>query len=75
MASESKSNAEGMEIVDEEAVLDEYVIAFEELEESPSATAGAYQIFLQNPRIDETALKIKEQCIYKLVRFQKNRIS
>lgn len=66
MASESKSSAEGMEVVDESVeILDEYEMAFNDLEEAVSPSIGDIQTFLQNPRTDEVAIKIKEKCIYK----------
>jgi hypothetical protein len=52
----------------EEEIVDEYVSAFDALEVSSDATAtktAGYQALLANARVDEKALKIKEQCIYR----------
>ena len=57
-----------MEVVvpdEPEAEIDELKIAFELLEEKISHSPSDYQELLLNPRMDDAAVKIKEQCIYK----------
>lgn len=64
---ESKENTE-MEIVvaeENENEIDEYKTAFELLEENVSDNANDFKLMLLNARMDEVAVKIKEQCIYK----------
>ena len=54
-----------VEEVDE--IEDEYNTSFEALETSPDLESkiADYQTLLLNPRFDEKAVKIKEQCIYR----------
>lgn len=64
MSSENKE----MEVVsteDLEVEIDELKVAFELLEEKTSDSSKDYQDLLLNPRMDDAAVKIKEQCIYK----------
>lgn len=64
MSSENKE----MEVVsteDLEVEIDELKVAFELLEEKTSDSPKDYQDLLLNPRMDDAAVKIKEQCIYK----------
>ena len=71
MASESKDAGAAMDVVPpEEAVIeiDEYKEAFEELEEKGSTSAADWQLLLQNPRMDDVAIKVKEKCLYKLAK-------
>jgi len=58
---------EGVEAI----VLDEYKIAFDELSSKPlsSHTIESYQELLLNTRLDDVAIKIKEECIYKITRY------
>ena len=44
---------------------DELKIAFDTLEENNSSDPNDYKILLLNERMDDAAVKIKEQCIYK----------
>jgi hypothetical protein len=64
MAEEAKDEVMAVADVDEE---DEYVSSFDALEASPDLDAkiADYQTLLQNPRYDEKAVKVKEQCIYR----------
>jgi hypothetical protein len=64
MAEEAKDEVMLVADVDEE---DEYVSSFDALESSPDLDAkiADYQTLLQNPRYDEKAVKVKEQCIYR----------
>lgn len=48
-----------------ELVVDEYAAAFEQLEEDESKSIVAFKALLQNERVDDKAIKIKEQCIYR----------
>jgi len=62
-----------MEVVEtsvEEIEVDEYKTSFEALESSTDLETKItdYQALLLNPRIDDKAVKIKEQCIYRLAR-------
>lgn len=64
MSSENKE----MEVVsteDLEVEIDDLKVAFELLEEKTSDSPKDYQDLLLNPRMDDAAVKIKEQCIYK----------
>jgi hypothetical protein len=64
MSSENKE----MDVVsteDLEVEIDELKVAFELLEEKTSDSPKDYQDLLLNPRMDDAAVKIKEQCIYK----------
>ena len=66
MSSENKEA--DMEVVaseEPEIEIDELSSAFELLEEKVSQTPKDYQDLLLNPRMDDAAVKIKEQCIYK----------
>lgn len=66
MSSENKEA--DMEVVapeEAEIEIDELRSAFELLEEKISHTPKDYQDLLLNPRMDDAAVKIKEQCIYK----------
>ena len=67
------SNGGAMELEDgvEAIVLDEYKIAFDELASKPlsSQTIQSYQDLLLNTRLDDAAIKIKEECIYKITRY------
>ena len=66
MTSENKEA--DMEVVaseEPEIEIDELSSAFELLEEKVSQTPKDYQDLLLNPRMDDAAVKIKEQCIYK----------
>ena len=53
--------------VEVEEVVDEFVASFESLENSDllAAKVEDYVELLKNPRVDEQAVKVKEQCIYK----------
>ena len=68
MSSENKEET-AMEVVvaveEQEAEIDELRVAFELLEEKTSDSPADYQGLLLNPRMDDAAVKIKEQCIYK----------
>lgn len=66
MSSENKE-AEMEVVVPEETEIeiDELRSAFELLEEKISDSPKDYQDLLLNPRMDDIAVKIKEQCIYK----------
>lgn len=46
---------------------DEYMNSFDALEASSDLESkiGDYQTLLQNPRYDDKAVKVKEQCIYR----------
>jgi hypothetical protein len=64
MSSENKE----MDVVsteDLEVEIDELKVSFELLEEKTSDSPKDYQDLLLNPRMDDAAVKIKEQCIYK----------
>jgi len=52
-------------------VLDEYKIAFDSLSSQSlsSQVVQSYQELLLNPRLDDVAIKIKEECIYKITRY------
>ena len=52
-------------IDDSSEIEDEYNTAYELLEESNSNSISDYQALLSNSRIDDKAIKIKEQCIYR----------
>jgi 26S proteasome regulatory subunit N6 len=70
MASEEKTPEAGamdVEVEDIEA-LDEYEMAFEELENAATKSDAEYQKLLANERVDDVAVKIKEQCIYRLAK-------
>ena len=57
-----------MEVVvsdEPEVEIDELKVALELLEEKISDSPADYQQLLLNPRMDDAAVKIKEQCIYK----------
>ena len=57
-----------MEVIvseDAEIDIDELRSAFDLLEENISDSPKDYQELLLNPRMDDVAVKIKEQCIYK----------
>ncbi len=57
-----------MELVEDDAT-DQYVHDFETLEESNSlAKIDDYNSLLSSTRIDDKAIKIKEQCIYRYLR-------
>lgn len=61
--------AQPVEVVEEE--IDEYKLAFEEIENSPNDSAVSLKVeeLLNNKeRTDDVAIKIKEKCIYKLAR-------
>lgn len=66
MSTESKDQVEMAidDVVDGE---DEYISSFDALEASPELASkiADYQTLLQNPRYDEKAIKVKEQCIYR----------
>lgn len=67
MSSENKEDA-AMEVVvsdEPEVEIDELKVALELLEEKISDSPADYQQLLLNPRMDDAAVKIKEQCIYK----------
>jgi hypothetical protein len=79
MSSESKDNMD----IDGEAtpmpaaeILDEYQIAFDELEEfetqqtsiSPLIMIEKYTLLLKNDRFDDSAVKVKESILYKLAK-------
>jgi hypothetical protein len=63
------SEESAMEVVVEEVAVaeevDEFKAAFDLLEENISDSPKDFQDMLLNPRMDEAAVKIKEQCIYK----------
>ena len=68
MSSENKEDAAAMEVVvaeEPEVEIDELKVAFELLEEKTSDSPADYQELLLNPRMDDAAVKIKVQCIYK----------
>lgn len=56
--------------VDEVEEVDEFLNSFETLESSGDleSKVADYLTLLQNPRYDEKAVKVKEQCIYRLAR-------
>ncbi len=72
MATEAKDD---MEMAEEEGpitdVLDEYQMAFDAAVEAESsamseeASIAAYSLMLASDRVDELAVKVKEQCMYK----------
>jgi len=66
MSTETKEDVEMLiEGAEEE---DEYLMSFEAIETSTDESKIAdYQTLLLNPRYDEKAVKIKEQCIYRYV--------
>ena len=66
MSSESKEEVDVLvEGAEEE---DEYLTSFEAVETSTDESKIAdYQTLLLNPRYDDKAVKIKEQCIYRCV--------
>lgn len=68
MIIEDNSNEEVVEIEDE------YLISYEKIENNLDISSidfnnkiTDYQLLLSNPRFDEQAIKIKEQCIYRYV--------
>lgn len=68
MSTENKDNE--MEVVpseEPEVEIDEFKVSYELLEEKMSDNPKDYQEMLLNPRMDDAAVKIKEQCIYKYV--------
>jgi hypothetical protein len=52
---------------DEVVEVDELKEAFDLLEENTQPNAKEYEAILASPRMDDVAVKIKEQCIYKSV--------
>jgi hypothetical protein len=60
-------NGDAMEVVpgEEPVEVDELKEAFDSLEESIAPDAKGYDKILASPRMDDVAIKIKEQCIYK----------
>jgi hypothetical protein len=54
----------------EEEVVDEYLLAFEAVEQEAlnEATVLRYNEMLLNERTDDVAVKIKEKCIYKVAK-------
>jgi hypothetical protein len=67
MSTESKEAEPAMDMVVDEIVEDEYVNSFESIETAIDQTSriADYELLLQNPRFDDKAVKIKEQCIYR----------
>jgi hypothetical protein len=53
--------------VDEEIIneIDEYQLEFDKLNESTDDMTEKYQMLLLNSRVDDIAIKVKENCIYK----------
>jgi hypothetical protein len=60
---------ESMDVVEGEDQSDEYVDSFDQLDASPltSNKLQDFLLLLKNERMDDQAIKIKEQCIYRLV--------
>ena len=68
MSTENKDSE--MEVVpseEPEVEIDVFKVSYELLEEKMSNIPKDYQEMLLNPRMDDAAVKIKEQCIYKYV--------
>ena len=65
MEVDSDAVKESKEMEEEAEVSDEYQTAFDLTSEKETRTADVYITLLQNPRMDETALKIKENIIYR----------
>ena len=59
--------AESEMVLDEatEEEHDEMQVAFDDLDKETTGLESTLMALLQNPRADEVAVKIKEQCIYK----------
>eukprot|EP01032_Pedospumella_encystans_P023025 gene23025-26079_t len=69
MSSESKDDDVVEVAIEAGEEEDEYLTNFEAVEGSTDESKIAdYQTLLLNPRYDEKAVKIKEQCIYRLAR-------
>eukprot|EP00428_Durinskia_dybowskii_P066765 CAMPEP_0170383608 /NCGR_PEP_ID=MMETSP0117_2-20130122/15562_1 /TAXON_ID=400756 /ORGANISM="Durinskia baltica, Strain CSIRO CS-38" /LENGTH=439 /DNA_ID=CAMNT_0010639315 /DNA_START=41 /DNA_END=1360 /DNA_ORIENTATION=+ len=68
MSAEAKEDVEMT--VDAQEVEDEYVVSFEDLDSSADVKdkTSEFQKLLQNSRYDEKAVKVKEQCIYRLAK-------
>lgn len=65
MSTENKESEMEVVVAEEVEVIDELKATFELLEEKISDSPKDYQDLLLNPRMDDVAVKIKEQCIYK----------
>eukprot|EP00606_Chrysophyceae_sp_TOSAG23-5_P000174 GSChrysophyteH2.ASY1.ANO1.241.1 assembled CDS len=52
---------------EEEEVIDELVLAFDAIEES-STDLSVYAALMNNERVDDAAIRIKERCIYRITR-------
>lgn len=66
MSTETKDDTDMVvEVADDPE--DEYMSSFDALEASSDLESkiGDYQTLLQNPRYDDKAVKVKEQCIYR----------
>jgi hypothetical protein len=65
----SEMEVENVVIEDDDEVvdIDEYQLKFESLEEQELNTSRISEFIdlLANPRVDDKAVKIKEQCIYR----------
>lgn len=66
MSTEAKDDSDMVVELTEEPE-DEYINSFEALEASSDLESkiGDYQTLLLNPRYDDKAVKVKEQCIYR----------
>jgi hypothetical protein len=66
MSAETKDEAE-VYVGDAADVEDDFVSNFQALESSPDLQTkiADFEALLQNPRYDEKAVKVKEQCIYR----------
>jgi hypothetical protein len=64
---EGEMEVESVLIEEEGEEVDEYQLKFESLEEMElnAAKIPQYIELLTNPRVDDKAVKIKEQCIYR----------
>lgn len=53
--------------VDEEIIneIDEFQLEYDALNESTNDMTEKYQMLLLNSRVDDIAIKVKENCIYK----------
>jgi len=68
MSDSSSSAAPAETVMEVEELVDEYVLAFEAAEAANDQSPSAWESLLAEPRVDESATKIKEKCIYKLAK-------
>ncbi len=54
--------------IEETEEVDEFVEAFEAIDEEAEKDAGVYESMLKNERMDDAAVKIKEKCILRVAR-------